>query len=91
MDTPANSNVVLDVLVAIGANLVAFVVGFPIALVAPKFLIFILPFGVFGAYLVLVGLYARAQYKKGRQRRALLAVVVTAVVLMALASVIRVA
>ena len=91
MDSPGESNVVADVLSAAGANLVALVVGYPLAILAPGFLVLILPFGVFWAYLLLVGLYAFSQFRKGRRRRAILAGSLAAIVLMFLAMNIRVA
>ena len=73
MDNPAKSNVFLDVLNAVGVNVIAFVVGYPVAIFGPGILVIALPFGVFWVYVLLVGLYALAQFRKGRRRRAILA------------------
>ena len=91
MDDPAKSNVVLDVLNAVGANLIAFVVGYPLAILGPGFLVIILPFGMFWVYVLLVGLYALAQFRKGRRRRAILAASLGAIVLMVLGMSLRIA
>jgi hypothetical protein len=91
MDNPTQSNVVPDVLSAAGANLVALVVGYPLAIVGPAFLVIILPFGMFWVYVLLVGLYALAQFRKGRKRRALLAGSLAAVVLIVLGTSLRIA
>lgn len=91
MDDPATSNVVLDVLNAAGANVVAFVVGYPLAIVGPAFLVIALPFGVFWAYVLLVGWYALSQFRKGRRRRAILAGSLAAIVLLVLAMNLRIA
>jgi hypothetical protein len=91
MDNPATSNAVLDVLNAVGANLIALVVGYPLAIFGPAFLIIILPFGMFWAYVLLVGLYALAQFRKGRRRRAILAASLGAIVLMVLGMSLRIA
>jgi membrane-bound metal-dependent hydrolase YbcI (DUF457 family) len=91
MDNPTKSSVILDVLSAAGANLVALVVGYPLAIVAPTFLVIILPFGMFWVYVLLVGLYALAQFRKGRKRRALLAGSLAAVVLIVLGTSLRIA
>jgi hypothetical protein len=91
MDNPTKSSVILDVLSAAGANLVALVVGYPLAIVAPTFLVIILPFGMFWVYVLLVGLYALAQFRKGRKRRAILAGSLAAIVLMVLGTSLRIA
>ena len=91
MDNPTQSNVVLDVLSAAGANLVALVVGYPLAIVGPAFLVIILPFGMFWVYVLLVGLYALAQFRKGRKRRAILAGSLAAIVLIVLGTSLRIA
>jgi len=80
-----------DVLNAIGANILAFVVGYPLAMVGPTVFIFVLPFGVFWAYVLLVGVYAFTQFRKGRKRRAILAGSLAALVLVILAMGLRVA
>ena len=84
MDNPAESNAVVDLLHAVGVNVVAFIVGYPLAIVGPKFLLFILPFGMFWAYLLLVVVYAVAQFRKGRRRRAVLSGALAAIVLIGL-------
>ena len=91
MDDPAKSNVVLDVLNAVGANLIAFVVGYALAILGPGFLVIILPFGMFWVYVLLVGLYALAQFRKGRRRRAIMAGSLAAIVLMVLGMSLRIA
>ena len=91
MDNPTKSSVILDVLSAAGANLVALVVGYPLAIIAPTFLVIILPFGMFWVYVLLVGLYALAQFRKGRKRRAILAGSLAAIVLMVLGTSLRIA
>lgn len=91
MDTPARSNIVLDVLNAVAVNVIALVVGYPIAIFGPAVLILILPFGIFWVYVLLVALYALVQFRKGRRRRAILAGSLAAIVLMVLATGIRVA
>ncbi len=91
LDNPAKSNVVLDVLNAVGANLIALLVGYPLAIFGPTFLVLILPFGMFWVYVLLVGLYALAQFRKGRRRRAILAGALAAIVLMVLGMTLRIA
>ncbi len=91
MDNPAKSNVVLDVLNAVGANLIALLVGYPLAIFGPTFLVLILPFGLFWVYVLLVGLYALAQFRKERRRRAILAGALAAIVLMVLGMTLRIA
>ena len=88
---PAKSNVVFDFLNAVGANFIALVVGYPLAILAPTFLVIILPFGMFWVYVLLVGLYALAQFRKGRRRRAILAGSLAAIVLMVLGMSLRIA
>ena len=90
-DNPAKSNVVLDVLNAVGANMIALVVGYPVAIVAPTVLVMVQPFGMFWGYVMLVGLYALSQFRKGRKRRAILACALAAIVLIVLATNIRIA
>ena len=91
MDDPAKSNVVLDVLNAVGANLIALLVGYPLAIFGPTFLVLILPFGMFWVYVLLVGLYALAQFRKERRRRAILTGALAAIVLMVLGMTLRIA
>ena len=91
MDNPAKSNVVLDVLNAVGANLIALLVGYPLAIFGPTFLVLILPFGMFWVYVLLVGLYALAQFRKERRRRAILTGALAAIVLMVLWMTLRIA
>jgi hypothetical protein len=91
MDNPSKSNVGLDVLNAAGANLIALVVGYPLAIAGPAFLVIILPFGMFWVYVLLVGLYALAQFRKGRRRRAIVAGSLAAIVLMVLGMSLRIA
>jgi uncharacterized BrkB/YihY/UPF0761 family membrane protein len=91
MDNPAKSNVVLDVLNAVGANLIALLVGYPLAIFGPTFLVLILPFGMFWVYVLLVGLYALAQFRKERRRRAILTGALAAIVLMVLGMTLRIA
>ena len=91
MNSPARSNVVVDVLTAVGVNVIALVVGYVLAIAGPGFLILVLPFGVFWAYVLLVGWYAVAQFRKGRRRRAILAGSLVPIVLIFLAMNIRVA
>lgn len=91
MEKPANSNAFLDVANAVGANVIAFVVGYPLAVVGPGFLNIILPFGIFWGYVLLVGLYALSQFRKGRRRRAILAGSLVVIVLMVLAASLRIA
>ena len=91
MNNPAGNNVVADVLNAIGANIIAFVVGYPLAIVAPTFLVLVLPFGVFWAYVLLVGYYALSQFRKERRRRAILAGSLATIVLIFLAMNLRIA
>lgn len=91
MDNPTESSVVLDVVNAVGVNVVALVAGYPIAILAPTFLVLVLPFGVFWVYVLLVVLYAVAQFRKGRRRRAFLTGALAAIVLMVLAESIRIA
>lgn len=80
----ALGSIALDVLHAVGANVIAFVVGYPFAIFGPTFLVVVLPFGMFWAYVLLVGLYALSQFRKGRRRRAILAGSFVAIVLIAL-------
>ncbi len=91
MNNPPESNVVLDVLNAVGANVIAFVVGYPLAIVGPAFLIISLPFGVFWVYVLLVGYYALSQFRRRRRRRAILAGSLAAIVLLVLAMNLRIA
>jgi hypothetical protein len=91
MDNPAKSNVVVDVLNALGANVIAFVVGYPLAIFGPTFLIMSLPFGVFWAYVLLIGFYAISRFRKGHRRRAILAGSLAAIVLIVLAMNLRIA
>ena len=91
MDNPAKSNLVLDVLNAVGANLIALLVGYPLAIFGPTFLVLILPFGMFWVYVLLVGLYALAQFRKERRRRAILTGALAAIVLMVLGMTLRIA
>jgi hypothetical protein len=86
MDNPHSSNVVLDVLNAAGANLLAFLVGYPLAIFGPAFLVVSLPFGMFWVYVLLVGLYTFSQFRKGRRRRAIMAGSLAAIVLLVLAT-----
>ena len=91
MDNPAKSNVVADVLTAVGANVIAFVVGYPLAIFGPAILVISLPFGMFWVYVLLVGLYALSQFRKGRRRRAILAGALAAIVMIFLAMNLRIA
>jgi len=91
MDDPAKSNVLLDVLNAVGANVIAFVVGYPLAIFLPAVLVIILPFGMFWMYVLLVGFYALFQFRKGRRRRAILAGSLAVVVMIVLAMNLRIA
>ena len=88
---PAKSNVVFDFLNAVGANFIALVVGYPLAILAPTFLVIILPFGIFWVYVLLVGFYAFSQFRKGRRRRAILAGLLAAIVMITLAMNLRIA
>ena len=91
MDNAAENNVVGDVLSAFGVNVIALVVGYPLAIVLPTFLIIALPFGVFWVYVVLVGVYAVSQFRKGRKRRAIVAGAFAVILLIALAMNTRIA
>lgn len=85
------SSLVPDVANAVGVNLVAFVVGYAVAMLAPGSLAIALPFGMFWAYVLLVAIYAFSQFRKGRRRRAIVAASVAAIVLLFLATSIRIA
>jgi hypothetical protein len=91
MEKAPESSAGRDVLTAVWINFIALIVGYPLAMVAPTFLIIILPFGVFWVYLLLVGLYAFFQFRKGRTRRAILVGSFAAIVLVVLAMNTRIA
>ena len=71
--------------------MIALLVGYPLAIFGPTFLVLILPFGMFWVYVLLVGLYALAQFRKERRRRAILAGALAAIVLMVLGMTLRIA
>jgi len=75
MDNPAEGGLGRDILNAVGANFVAYVIsiiaGFAMYMVAgfvPE-----VTFGVFVVYCLLVAFYVHTQIRKGHKRRAVLA------------------
>lgn len=78
-------SVVVDGLSAVGVNLVTFVLGlaafWALESLPLRMLVMVIPFGMYGPYLLLVGWYAFSQFRKGRRRRALLAGAIAPIVL----------
>ena len=91
MDDPDTSDLAPELWRAVGVNLLAMVIGYPLALAGPDSVIMNSPFGMFWVYVVLVGLYVLFQLLTGGRRRAMLAVSVGALLMIVLLMGLRIA